>query len=452
MATDKNLGLAIAHIKDYNIFINRHLQDTIHYLQITDNDLNFKTQPFYLQILNKLEELSLNNNLNKNEIHYLKHEFDIKLPSFHVLPKVHKPQVPFLQTRPIIGSIQWITTPASIILDQKLQIILQNFPAILKNSSSLSTHLQNMNNIPENLILVTLDVKSLYTNINLNLLDEILKEFHPIFSNLFNFITDNNYFQYANNIYKQLDGIAMGTNCAVSLANIYLGKLLDPYILQNNHIFFYKRYIDDLFILWNGSLPTLNHFTNQLKLLINGIDFDKPKIHSHNIDFLDLEIFYMKNHFEFRTFQKSINKYQYITPRSCHPPHVFKGFIKGELTRYKRNSSSIKYFVNSKNLFKTRLLLRGYKPSFLDKCFQSVTWSSTNSKPNIIPLPLIFEYNTRHNFPILVQILNKFGVDLKDFLETKKCLISYTKPHSIQQLIIKSRLTATQIDYINSNI
>jgi hypothetical protein len=45
---------------------------------------------------------------------------------------------------------------------------------------------------------------------------------------LIHFICDNDFFTYNDTIFKQQDGLAMGTNSAVNLANHYLLMLIDP--------------------------------------------------------------------------------------------------------------------------------------------------------------------------------------------------------------------------------
>ena len=42
------------------------------------------------------------------------------------------------------------------------------------------------------------------------------------FKELFKFLIDNIYIRYGDNVFKQIVGIPMGTNCSPILANLYL--------------------------------------------------------------------------------------------------------------------------------------------------------------------------------------------------------------------------------------
>lgn len=58
--------------------------------------------------------------------------------------------------------------------------------------------------------------------------------------------------------YFQIQGIAMGSVCAPSIANLFMQHFEETYILANanpfcDNIIFFKRYIDDVFLLFNDS-------------------------------------------------------------------------------------------------------------------------------------------------------------------------------------------------------
>ena len=59
----------------------------------------------------------------------------------------------------------------------------------------------------------------------------------------------------------------MGTKCAPSYANIFMGWFEEKFIFPNlSH--FYLRFIDDIFLIWNG---TKTEFDNFLKKSMNVI-------------------------------------------------------------------------------------------------------------------------------------------------------------------------------------
>ena len=82
--------------------------------------------------------------------------------------------------------------------------------------------------------LVTLDVKSLYTNIPqdegieycLTTLQEYYHDRLPIpiryLKQIFNFVLKQNFFEFDNKYYRQIDGTAMGSQFAPNFANLFM--------------------------------------------------------------------------------------------------------------------------------------------------------------------------------------------------------------------------------------
>ena len=92
------------------------------------------------------------------------------------------------------------------------------------------------------------------------------------------------------------------------------------------------------------------------------------------VDFLDLQIYRQGKRLLHRVHQKALNKYLYISPRSCHPRHVIEGFVRTELIRYARNSSTELDFDKICHAFSKRLRERGFHPTFLKHLFASVNF------------------------------------------------------------------------------
>ena len=120
-------------------------------------------------------------------------------------------------------------------------------------------------------------------------------------------------------------------------------------------------------------------------------------IHEDQINFLDLTIYKNKmNKLEYKTYFKSISRYQYVSYLSTHPIHTKKGMIKGELIRYKRNSSTELTFNSSKNDFQLRLFMMNYPLDFMDKEFNKVHWNTSinNEQRKKIIFPLVVPAQT----------------------------------------------------------
>ena len=127
-----------------------------------------------------------------------------------------------------------------------------------------------------------MDVTSLYTNIPQNEGIEIVckayenfyKDNPPIpthyLREMLRIILQENYFQFnvKHYVYLQTHGIAMGTKTAVSFSNIFMAHI-ETTILSRTvfKLTVWKRYIDDIFFLWDISNHRINKQTYSRKNL-----------------------------------------------------------------------------------------------------------------------------------------------------------------------------------------
>ena len=77
-------------------------------------------------------------------------------------------------------------------------------------------------------------------------------------------ILKENSFQLNGKNYLQIHGTAMGTKMTVAFANIFMANI-ETQILSNNVTkpTIWKRYIDDIFSLWDVSKPDIDKFIEQ---------------------------------------------------------------------------------------------------------------------------------------------------------------------------------------------
>ena len=138
----------------------------------------------------------------------------------------------------------------------------------------------------------------------------------------------------------------------------------------------HKRFIDDIFVIWYGPKGTLLEFLNALNSKTDRIKLAYC-ISNSSISFLDLFLYRdtSSNVLQFSTLQKPLNKYLYIPLESFHPSNNKKAFIKGELMRYVRNSSSFNSFYETKEKFWKTLRVRGYPFRFLLPLFREIRYS-----------------------------------------------------------------------------
>ena len=136
--------------------------------------------------------------------------------------------------RPIVASFHSVTERISAFVDFHLQPIVQSLPSHIKNSYHFLTILLSFPTpLPSNILLVTIDVTSLYTNIphtyGLSALEKFLSRCPPtsrpathFLVALTPFILTHNYLSFNSLHFLHVKVTAMGTRMAPSFANLFL--------------------------------------------------------------------------------------------------------------------------------------------------------------------------------------------------------------------------------------
>jgi hypothetical protein len=299
--------------------------------------------------------------------------------------------------RPIVAGYNWILTPASIFVGHYLKKYCQHFDGILTDSLSLIKTLETTP-FDSNCQIFTVDFKSLFTNIPCDHAVELMKELTYMFPNELqnaNFLIElleitlkYNSMEFMGEIFVQIFGIAMGTNIAPILANLYLAVLEkklkentknDPKMIWPS---LWKRFIDDGFGVIKGLKKDVEYFVHKYNSMVDSIKIDKMEF-GDKVQFLDLCIykgdrFLTTGKFDVKLYQKEENIYAYIPYRSVHQNHTIVNFVIEELKRYVKCNSVKLYFLKNKLFFYRRLRDRGYKKTFLNKTFAKVSYESRN--------------------------------------------------------------------------
>ena len=115
-------------------------------------------------IINSLNEMLSSNMIDEETADILKPN-SVKPARFYLLPKIHKKNIP---GRPVISSINCHTTNLSRYVDYYIQPLATKVKSYIRDTTDFINKLQNIAYVPHNALLATLDVKSLYSNINHN--------------------------------------------------------------------------------------------------------------------------------------------------------------------------------------------------------------------------------------------------------------------------------------------
>ena len=232
-------------------------------------------------IVNLESKLKDRSKVLKNEEKISEKEFDSICPVgttpgiLYGNPKVHKTVVSNTpKFRTVLSAINTPTYLLAKYLKPILSPLMTN-EFIVKNSFDFA---EEVFNYDHNLYMASLDVVSLFRNIPL---EETIKNcVKDLFCNnffsrklsrkdlyeLLKLATTKLSFIFDNKLYKQIDGVAMGSPLGPTLANVFLCHYEKNWLNECPSQFkpvVYKRYVDDIFVLFK-SKEHLKRFANYM--------------------------------------------------------------------------------------------------------------------------------------------------------------------------------------------
>ncbi|BHF64084.1 hypothetical protein SprV_0200708300 [Sparganum proliferum] len=173
------------------------------------------------------------------------------------LPKIHKHGLPL---RPILDMRNLPYHTIAKWLVEKLKPLQSHlYPLSLKDSFEFVEAIKDIN--VDGRRMLSLDVASLFTNVpvveTINYLCDVIRDTNyplgmPVetLKELLTRCTQNVQFLCNGQLYRQIDGVAMGSPLGPFLANVFMGKVERPSLQDTiNGLKFYGRYVDDIFCL-----------------------------------------------------------------------------------------------------------------------------------------------------------------------------------------------------------
>ena len=392
MDADKNLGITVMKRRDYitSILTEHLLQDEI-YSQLSASEAELKMKE--VESIVKETITKYNHELTLTDKKFFFRSFQIKhrIPTFYGMPKLHKKKIgKYYKTRPVVAKIGSFIEIASKFCDYYLSKLIPYVKSYLKDSFHLLRDLNNIHRVPSSAKLITADAISMYTNIDTNHGLQILTEFITLHSQtdenfpkktiieLLTLVMKNNIFTFGDLYFLQKCGTAMGTIVAVKYATLYFASHENNTILPKykDQLLYYKRFIDDIFIIWLPGEHTWQNLQQDLSFGRMNWSVDKP---SNKTNFLDLTItINNKSHLTHKTYEKPLNLHNYLSKHSAHPPGTFKSLIVGFFRRYWLMNSEEKDFVNQITKFAERLCKRGYSKNEINKAFTDISFKLQN--------------------------------------------------------------------------
>jgi hypothetical protein len=375
---DKGKGVVILNKNDYISKLNSILNDNTKFSKITElkSKVAFRIEDKLNRFLNKLK----NDSIIDQDIYSKLHSTGSSFGIMYGCPKVHKNNVPL---RPILAAYNLPNFNLAKYLVPILHPLTQN-EYVINNSFEFASDLQS---IDPRSFLVSFDVESLFTNIPLDeTIDIILNELFPTPNTYFNGCDKNTFkrllqlsvcdthFVFNEDLYKQIDGVSMGSPLGPTLAGIFMSNLESKYLSNCPTNFkpkFYKRYVDDTFAAFNNEAEAHN-FLNFINNQHPNIKFTIETEESSKLPFLDILItkednkiktsVYRKktftglgtNFYSFTYFKYKLNSLQTVMHRAykvCSDWVTYTKEMDFLTTYFSNNSYPIKLINNAINKY-----------------------------------------------------------------------------------------------------
>lgn len=388
------------------------------------------------------------------------------------MPKAHKAvpegkKIP--PVRLVISGCGSTTENASLFVDHHTKHIPTQLPSYIQDTPDFLRLLERENTAgkqSKGAFPVTIDVVGLYPNIPQA---EGLIAFEKMVSDpvnrdqtlpagflvlLLKCVLEYNVFTFDGKYYLQAWGTAIGSRVAPTYACIFMG-VLEQMMLQGWTGWvprIWKRYIDDIFNVWESTEEELLQFLTFINSFHPTIKFTaeyrtteeqvtvKPSADSvvqilrvplagkrpKSVDFLDTTVWIDEDGlFQTDLYVKDTDRVTYLSPSSCHPGHITRNIPYSLGYRLKRICSNKEDFDKRKLELSLNLRSRGYTEDILQEAFkrlEKVTREEALKK--VIrnkEQKLVFAVTFDPRLPSISKILKKhyeIGVENPEFQET----------------------------------
>ena len=456
---DKGSAVVILSRHQYVFEVERQLNDSLYYKKL-DKPIYMETIPLIDSILNTLKNKKFINDKQKN---YLKGDLEPRERRFYILPKIHKDPkswtIPYELPpgRPIVSDCGSETYYTAEYLDFYLNPLSIKHPAYVKDTYHFISIVKNLQ-VPLNSYFFSLDVDSLYTNIDIqsgiNAVKKVFEKYpdpkrpDQELIQLLDINLTKNDFVFNGQYYLQIKGTAMGKKFAPSYANIFMANWEEE-VFPKCPIkpFYYLRYLDDIWGIWTGSREEFQDFFDILNTHDPSIKL-KKEIDQHSINFLDTTIYKSQNFnidykLDIKVYFKTTDTHALLYKTSFHPKHTFKGIVKSQILRFKRICTQREDFIEAVQILFKALRVRGYTRSFLRFCYKTFQERRERDHEELIPLittfssaSVVINSKLKDNFH---RIIGDTGI-----LQNNKIIMAYRRNKNLQDFLVRAKLPPLQ--------
>ena len=346
------------------------------------------------------------------------------------LAKVHKQLIDgFPKFRPILSAINTPTYKLAKFLVGIMEPLTKN-DFTVKDTFSFANEIRFQNS---ELCMSSFDIDSLFTNIPLEetiniCCDELFKSTAEIsglnkiqFRSLLELATKESFILFNGKYYKQIDGVAMGSPLGPTLANIFLCFHEKNWLDQCPNIYkptFFKRYVDDIFCLFENE-NQVHRFLTFLNSRHPNMNFTFENENNDTLPFLDVKITRFNQHFITSIYRKPTFSGIYTNFGSFIPDIYKRNLVSTLLFRIFTICSSWDLIHKEVVNLKSILRKNAFPESLTDKLVKKFFDKMNNVSAPILTVP-------KQEFTIVLPYLGSiFGTVKRNLkLLTKKYLTS----------------------------
>lgn len=452
---DKGSAVVLMSREQYLWEAYNQLNNKNYYIKLP-KPIYLDTVPMIKKILDTLKEKKF---INHKQHTYLQGNPIIRPRRFYLLPKVHKEpdkwsvphQIP--PGRPIVSDCDSESYKTAEFLDYFLTPISNKHRSYIKDTYDFINKIKQAV-IPPTALLFTMDIESLYTNIETKAGLQAVKTLFLKYPNkrrpdkeilqLLEINLTRNDFEFNSEFFLQIKGTAMGKKFAPAYANIFMAVWEEEALAKcHKKPLFYFRYIDDIFGIWPHTTQEFFEFANILNTHHFSIKL-KYQLDQETIHFLDTTVykgptFHETGKLDIKVYFKDTDTHALLHKNSFHPKHTFKGLVKSQLLRFHRICTRKSDFVHASKVLFTALRDRGYSRPFLRDCYKTFLNTTPISVESIIPCITTF---SSMSVSINRRVKNNFETFLKNngFLQDHKVISAHRRNKNLKDYLVHAKL------------
>ena len=418
---DKGKGVAILDKQDYKDKILKYLNESGNFISINE-DLIKSSMKEESRINSKIDE-AVKAGLIIKEMSSNLQAKGTRPGVVYGLPKVHKPGLPL---RPIVSFVQTASYNLANWLASFIKPLANNINTI-KDSFSFVQKIKDLK-LGQNDVVASLDIENFYPSIPVKeaiqlICDEIYaRDNKPkcdikLFKSLLESVLIDNIVSFDNKLWRQINGVAMGSPLAADVANAYMA-ILENKSEINKLTKMYHRYVDDTFVVCESEekFETLFQCMNSLS---TSLKITKENMEDNKIGFLDVKVCKMDEHFVTSTYRKKTDTNLMMQYNSNIPLKYKRNLVKNLTLRCLRICSNEVVLKSDLEDLKSRLCTNGFPENFVTKNIEEMKFkfrndSFTKSEIADVKKKVIFV-----KLPFLNNASSWFSHKLKNLVESK---------------------------------